>query len=708
MASVKSMMHMRWMVGLALALLVCLHAVDAAVPPGTDYSALNQGDPEKSYRERVFRAYKPVEEQVQKLKTGISSYLENPTGIAFAAGEKVTITVTGGEGQELRLIVHEFDDANEKWFDITRPSLAGVQKTKINPLPTHTEYELQEGENELIICNRGLGYLHYRSATPQEAPGVRIKIEGGKINGVLTPADDADTSRRLLEAAVYPAMDLLGERAQLIFPVEGLRKGCGETGTRELIGVYDRILTLIEDDLLGWGRYRAHTGGHVLVRVIADGFLCAGEMGVFFPKWAFPGVANAREVEKSSWGPAHELGHQLQTRPGMMWIGMVEVTNNIASMYVNYKFAPQRLRLETSPAGNARGERMRGGIFDCFVNNAITHRRLWQFQGGALPNGLPNSWEDTARDVFVDVAPLWQLLLYNHEVRGQKDFYPQIYEDVRRTDETALTQGELRVLFCKRACDAAGLDLSEFFVKTGILAPIDRVVSDYEEAHMTITRDMCLETMAYAHRYPKPESSVLYYLTGKSLHIYRDKLAIQQPPPGYALPAIENERLEIPAEAWQNAVAFEAYRGDELLHISLLGLNRADGKSGTTVICPEGTDSVKAVQWDGTRYNVLGDSPAPAEAPTESWLTRSNATYSLHEAARDGNETALQARISGPVARHNQYGQFEKWEPLTENNKPDLNTRNEQGKTALDLAREAGRPNIIRLLEEALQEKKSD
>lgn len=703
MKRVKSTAHKRWM-GVAAALLLAVPAVSgAAVPAGSDYSRLNQGEPEKSYRERVFRAYKPVEEQAQKLKTGISSYLENPTGIAFAAGEKVTITVSGGSGQELRLIVHEFDAPDEKWFDITRPSLSGVQKTKVNPLPTHTEYELQEGENELIICNRGLGYLHYRSATPQQAPEVRVRIQGGKVNGVLTPADDADTCRRLLAAATYPAIDLLGERAQLIFPVDGVRQGCAEGDSRELIRVYDRILTLIEDDLLGWGRYRAHTGGHVLIRLIADGSLCAGEMGVFFPKWAFPGVAHAPEVTKSSWGPAHELGHQLQTRPGMMWIGTVEVTNNLAAMYVNYKFAPQHLRLETSRARNARGELMRGGIFDCYVNNAITHRRLWQFQGGPLPEGLPKPWEDTARDVFVDVAPLWQLLLYNHEVRGQKDFYPQIYEAVRRTDESELTQGELRVLFCKRACDAAGLDLSDFFVKTGILAPIDRVVSDYEEAHMTITRDMCLEAMAHAHRYPKPESSVLYYITGKSLPIYQGKLPVQLPPPGYTPPPIENERMEIPADQWQNAVAFEAYRGGELLHISLLGLNREDGMSGTTVICPAGTDCVKAVQWDGTRYNVLGCAPAPAEEATEAWLTRSNATYSLHEAARDGNEAALRARISGPVARHNQYGQFEKWEPLTEQNKPDLNALNEQGKSALDLAREAGHTSLLPILEAALQ-----
>ena len=688
-----------WGLALACAMSVMM-AAGGGVPQGTDYTGLNAGEAEKNYRERKFRAYKPVEEQMEKLKTGMSSYLENPTGIVFKQGEKVTITVTGGEGQELRLIVHEFDDPQEKWFDITRPSLSGVQKTKINPLPTHTEYELQEGENELIICNRGLGYLHYRAADPQNAPEVQVKIQGGEVNGVVTPADDPETYRRVLAGASYPAIDLLGERVQMIFPVEGLRKGSPEDA-RELIAIYDRILGYIEDDLLGWDRDNAHTGGHVLIRVIADGFLCAGEMGVFFPKWAFPGVANAHEVKKSSWGPAHELGHQLQTRPGMMWIGTVEVTNNICAMYVNYKLAPHRLRLENSKASNVLGERMQGGIFDCYVNNAITHRRLWQFQGGAMPGGLPVPWMDTAQDVFVDVAPMWQLLLYNTEARGNKDFYPQIYHQVRETDEKGMTQGELRTLFCKRACDAAQLDLSEFFVKTGMLAPIDRMVSDYEEAHMTITREMCLDAIAYAHRYPKPDSRVIYYITGNNLPFFRDKKAVRAPEKDVPPPVVENGRMEIPADMWENAVAFEAWQGDKLLHVSLFGLNHAD-KSATTVLCPEGTNTVLAVQWDGARYPVIGTGGPPEnEEALEAWLTRSNATYSLHEAARDGNIEALRARINGPIAKHNQYGQFEKWIPVTEDNKPDINLRNEQGKTALDLAKEAGHEKAIRILQDS-------
>lgn len=697
---VKSMMCLRW-IGLAAVMLLSVPGVyGEGLPVGTDFSSLNQGDAEKNYRDRKYRAYLPVEEHAKRIKMEISSYLENPTGIVFKTGDQVKITVTGGKDQELKLIVHDFANPKEKWFDITRPSLTGVQKTKVNPLPTHTEYELQEGENDLIICNPGLGYLHYRSTDPQHAPEVQVKIEGGKVNGIITRTDSPETAKQLMDKAEYMVMDLIGERIQLVFPVEGLRQGCPQNAP-ELISLYDRLLTYIQEDLMGMQRYHVHTGAHTLVRFLLDEPLCAGEMAAFFPKWSFPGMASVEHVTRNSWGAAHEIGHLHQTRPGLMWIGTVEVTNNIFSAYVNYRFVPERLRLEHSRSANAHGEPMHGGIFDCFVNNAITRRRLWQFQGAALPKGLPKPWEDSSRDVFTDVALMWQQVLYHMEARGQKDFFPHIFQAVRSTDESKLTQGELRVLFFKRACDAARLNLSEYFVKTGLLAPIDRMVNDYEEAHMTITREMCEEAMQYASRYPEPESSVIYYINANNMPLFREKKALTLD--ANFKPTIENGRMEAPTEACSGAVAFEAYRGDELLHVSLLGLGHEGLNPGsTTVICPPGTDRVYAVSWDGQREKIYGEgetAPRPEAEPLTNWLTRTNSTFSLHEAARDGNEEALRARLSGPQVKHNQYGWIIKSDEKAD--KAAVNAKNEQGNTPLHLAAAAGHAGIIRLLLEA-------
>lgn len=670
---------------------------EEVVPRGTDCSALNYGDVEHNYRNRKFRAYLPLEEHKRLLKMENSSYFENPTGIIFHAGEQVTLTVRGGEGQELRLIVHDFSDPKEKWVGIARQRDEGVQKTYIMELNTHSEYELKEGVNTITLRTGGLGYLYYRSAAPQNAPEVEVQIQGGQVNGLITPTDDPDTCRRVIEQSSYIAMDLIGTRAHLIFPLKRALKNIGYDTAADILKLYDRLLGYLQDDLMGLGMYGEHTGGHMLARMTQDTSLCAGETAAFFPMFTFPGMASVEQMTTSSWGAAHELGHLHQTRPGMMWIGMVEVTNNISAAYVNYMFAPKQLRLEHSSTPNSRGERMPGGIYDCFVNNAITHRRLWQFQGGALPQGPPVSWEDASRDVFTDVVPMWQLLLYNMEARGKRDFYPQIFHSVRHTDESRMSQGELRVLFFKRACDAARLNLSEYFVKTGMLAPLDRMVNDYSHAHMTITRKMCLEAIDYASRYPKPDSAVIYYISADNMPIFRDKLSVVAPE-GFA-PVIEKGRLEIPAGVWKNAVAFEAYRGNELLHISILGLNHGSA-GGTTVICPPGTDRVMAVQWDGARFAVLGDAtPVVSGEALEDWLVRSNGIYSLHEAARAGCVEAVHARLTKPAVRHNQYGWVVKGDDKVD--RAAVNAVNEEGNTPLHLAAAAAHREIIQMLIEA-------
>lgn len=550
----------------------------AAVPPRTDYSTINSGSAEQQYRHRTIRAYLPIAEINSRYKISNYSSFENPTGIFFSAGERVTITLSGATDQPISLIVNDFEQSN-----------------------TRDEYPLSPGVNTLTIRHKGLGYLNYRSTDPDHAPAVHVDIEGGQINGVFTRHDSADTWKRLLANAKCNILDLLGERCQLTYDVEGLRKGCPERGP-ELLQIYDRIIALEQADILGWDLEGIHPGNHIHGRVQWRGFMHADHLGAAFHFSTIPGITRIESLTRGAWGVAHEFGHVNQTRRGMKWVGTVEVTNNLCSAWVNYKLCPSSMRLEHERIQNADNESMIGGRFDCYINHAIVQRRLWQFHGGP-DDGNTTPPTRTTGDHFVSVCPLWQLQLYCAVARGNAAFYPSIFSSVRHTDEDKLSEGDLRVLFFTRACDAAKLDLSEFFVKIGILAPIDRMVHDYFNAHMTITRKMCTDAIRYASRYPKPDSSVIYYITANSVSIFADKLNVRPPAEGFS-PSIVNGKLEIPADCWENAVAFEAYAGDKLLRISLRGLNHADGKS-TTVICPPGTTAVKAVQWDGARFPVL-------------------------------------------------------------------------------------------------------
>lgn len=545
----------------------------------TDFTDLNKGPAEQKYRHRVFRAYLPNAEISRRYKIGNYSSFENPTGIFFSPGEHVSIILTGSQGQQIKLIVRDFEEGG-----------------------TTDEYPLNEGRNKLTIRNQGLGYMDYRSLTPASAPAVKTQIRGGKINGVFTRGDSAATWKRLLANAKCNILDIIGERCQLAFDVESLRKSCPDKGP-ELIRLYDKIIALEQDDILGWKQDNIHPGNHIHGRVQWRGFMHADGLGAAFHVDTVPGLVNVEALRRGAWGVAHEFGHVNQTRRGMKWVGLSEVSNNIYSAWVNYKLNPESMRLEHERIHNSDNEVMIGGRFDAYINHAIVQRRLWQFHGGPDNGNMVPPDRETG-DHFVSVCPLWQLQLYLAVARGNKGFYPAIFHSVRNTDESQMTEGELRVLLFKRACDAAKLDLSEFFVKLGMLVPMDRYVRDYGNAHMTITREMCLEALRYAERYPKPDSSVIYYINANNVDIYTKRLKLPDKITEFAPSAIVNNRLEVPANVLSTAVAFEAYRGDELIRVSLKGLNHEDHAS-TTVVCPPGTTEVKAVQWDGKRITIL-------------------------------------------------------------------------------------------------------
>lgn len=552
--------------------------LQAAVPVYTEVSTLNTGrDTESAYRHRTFRAYLPVETVSERYKISNYSRFENPTGILFQGGETAVITVEGTpNGTVAELIVHDFGPKGEDEV-----------------------FPLHEGENVLPVSKGGLAYINYRSETPDTAAPLRVTIKGGTVNGVFTRHDNAETWKKLLAHAVAPMLDMVGERVQLVYDVEGLRKGCPEDGPA-MLAQYDELMAL-EQRIMGWELLDPHPGNHILGRAMWSGFMHADGMGAAFIYTETPNLCHPRTMLEQSWGLAHEFGHVNQTRPGMMWVGMTETTNNICSALVNYKMFPERLRLEHEVGRTPDNYILRGSRFDGYINSAVVKRQLWAYQAGP-DDGVGNVPGAKEGDPFVICIPLWQLYLYCTEARGMELFYPNLYHEARVNDDAALTNGQLRTQFFKRACASAKLDLTEFFVQTGMLAPINRMVNDYNSAHMTVTREMCREVLEYAAQFPKADTSVLYYITGNSVGIYRDKLAVV--PSSDFRPEIRNGRFTVPAGTWKNAVAFEVYKGSELLRVNLLGLNHEDNAS-TDVILPEGATSVKAVQWDGTRFDML-------------------------------------------------------------------------------------------------------
>ncbi len=552
------------------------------IPTGTDVSLINQQG-ETAYRNRSIRAYLPLDKVRKRLKTSSYSAFENPTGIFFSKGEQITISVKGDSVQELTLIVHNW-----------------------GPEASHEEYPLKAGENSITLSNSGLAYLDYRSDSPQNAPVLDLQIEGGVINGLFSVKDDDQTWQALLANTKCEMIDMIGDRVQLIFNVESLREHCPVRGS-ELLATYEEIIK-IEQDMMGLELFQNHPGNHILGRNIWKGFMYADGTGAAFIHTSMKDIGDPDTVKKQAWGIAHEFGHINQTRPGFCWVGTTEVSNNVFSAWVNYLFTPESMRLEHEVTNSPNG-RLRGGRYHSYLQAALVEKQIWQFYRGPDFN-YPKSYEPlTAEesieqfagnaDFFAQLCPLWQLQLYLAVVCGKEDFYPQIFERVRQTDESELTHGQMRINFMKYACDAAQLNLSEFFVMTRMLAPINRWKTDYTERMLSINDDMVKDCLQHASQYPAPDSRVIYYINVNNADIFQAKQDIvvgskQSPKDG---------KLTLSAGDWQGAVAFEVYADDKLVGVSCLGLGHQDDKT-TDVFIPESANKVCAVAWDGKRTIV--------------------------------------------------------------------------------------------------------
>lgn len=60
-----------------------------------------------------------------------------------------------------------------------------------------------------------------------------------------------------------------------------------------------------------------------------------------------------------------------------------------------------------------------------------------------------------------------------------------------------------------------------------MLKPIDQELDDYTCARMTITEADCRNLVAYARKYKKPESPVIYYISVNSVEAYKNRLAVR-------------------------------------------------------------------------------------------------------------------------------------------------------------------------------------
>jgi len=500
------------------------------------------------FRIQEYKAWPHPDAWAKENKTSTLSLLDNPTGISVSRNEDLVVFVGETGGYPISLKIQNLD----------LPGGDGYNNASF--------YPLSPGLNKLKVRNDGLAYLFYHTPDYQSAPSIKVHFATGKVNGYYdSKKHEKSDWTRLLNEAGDKYFDVLGEYAHLTFPTQDFIKYASSNGP-ELIEAYDDLVRL-EADFMGLMKYNRPTVNRAYFHVMYHSYMYATSYRTAYNSGTTETILSLSKLKSEPWGPAHEMGHTFQTRPGFLWRGMTEVTNNVHSMYVQTQWGNDS-RLESEDMGRFNN-RYEKAYYSSFVHNT------------------PHPGEE---DVFCKLVSLWQLQLYFSNVLGETDVYKDLYEKVRISPNKA-TAGEQQLEFVKMMCDITKTDLTDFFYKWGYLSPYDEIIDDYGAGRFFITQNQIDEVISeiklknYPSLIDKAE-----YICDSNVEIFKNRLHVKK---GSA--SANNSTLTM--KGWENVVAFEVYQDEKLLFASNKSVFTIDQTMNDKI-------KVFALSYDGDRTEV--------------------------------------------------------------------------------------------------------
>lgn len=455
------------------------------------------------------------------------SRYENVTGIYAEEGEELIIFV--GDipvGQHVGIVVKQWG-AHED------------------------DYSLRSGINKIKIKRKGLVYVMYHKSTANELFPVKIHFATGKVNGYFDiTKHDIKEWNTIINNTCCDFFDILGKRVHLAFSSLDFRQHC--QNPFDLMKAYDEIVDLSEE-FQGLIKFERQLTNRITINYHAGtgGAMGAGN-GVI--NWNNPNsisIPAAVQVEKAQndfWGVAHELGHELQLRPGRSrYNGMLEVTNNLIPAYIQLKRGIESRLFTPGSISNPKTG-----------HQSEFERAMTYYQA----EGRPHNYNmQGTRTVLSKLIPLWQLYLYATEVSGEdwfKDYYQKLWEEPYVGEDGAAQLQVVRIF-----CDVSKQNLLKFFEKSGFLTPISEP-TDNNEPIFTITQEDIdkLKKDIEAKNYPEPNVE-FWRLTDQkeSIQDFKNKNEVIK---GTA--KRYNQVFEM--IGWKHVAAYEVYTAGKLVYVS--------------------------------------------------------------------------------------------------------------------------------------------
>lgn len=442
--------------------------------------------------------------------------LENPTGIFVREGKEVVVMVGDTYGYQLSARV----------LNLNVPDEDGFNKNYSYPLST--------GINRFVPETDGLVYIYYHTPDYRAALPIKIHIPSGQVNGYFdSRKHQAIEWKRLLDGAVGPHFDLLGEKSHLIFPTDKFRANTPDG--KALVDAYDRLVSL-EQEFMGLEKYNRMDPNRVCFSVMYKAHMYASTYHTGYVINTMDALTNLERFSTDMWGPAHEVGHTYQTKPGLCWHGMTEVTNNLFSQYVQKNMTPDKQVRLLSMYKTSSGYK---NSFELGMSYYLTGE--WPF----IRTGAKEADSDS------QLPPFWQLYLYVSLVKdGNDDFYKDLFEYIR-THEDIADPGENQLEFTYIASKISKLDLRDFFERWGFYDEVDIQKDDYGIKRFVVTK---AQVAAVKQRiadlgYSKPEYRI-EYITDDNIEYYRTKGVINKG-------TIKRDGQTFICNGWNNVVAWE-------------------------------------------------------------------------------------------------------------------------------------------------------
>lgn len=440
--------------------------------------ALLSGNYESAYRLADYRPYQNPAVMATRNKTSKYSLRDNPTGIYAKADETLAVFVGDiYEGGKVSMLIQDLN--------------GGYNNSKT--------YELSEGYNEITVEVGGLIYIlnHVNDDIPLrledadndqkrniEAKTVKVHFANGKVNGYFDIQKNKESDwAQIRDNAKYQEIDILGEYSHLTWRISDFKKY--NTEITKTIENLDRLVYL-EEEFMGLVKYGKMFNNrmHFSIDYKAKSPNASDYRTVYNASdyYAEP-FCKPENFPTRCWGPAHEVGHCNQTRPGLKWAGLTEVTNNIMSLFIQTSFGrPCKLLVDGCTLKDEKDQTL--GTYNNIYQGATS-----LIVDGKRPHCLPGIANITRETQLV---PFWQLKLYMIDVLEKTDFYHKLYEYFR-THESPSDKGENQGMnqldFVRQVCDISGLNMLDFFEKWGFLYPVKTTLNDYGNKAFEITEE---------------------------------------------------------------------------------------------------------------------------------------------------------------------------------------------------------------------------